>query len=510
MKRVVAYLTMLVMMLSLTSAAVFADDDVIKINGEDYTDTNSMAFIDTRDEADGKSIARFQIAGEPTEDGRWAEYTVDIPEGGVYKIASVNSKLNRDAAWYSDFNIRIDNGEYIKADTLKSEVYNESKALMHYSIGTFELSDGEHKIRFMADTKSAGGAYVFLIDFIELTPVAAEKPDYSVKIEGETPTSIEGTSEGGILAKPSASGGKFLNFSKKDEPDGGAFVVNYNYTISKTGDYNLYYTGANVSSGYVSKAKISFDGSEYIDIDSEKFAFISNSGIEDYDSTIRNYVYTNSIVLDEGEHIVSIKIDNKKEQGSGDPYLYLLDYMEFVPNGAEVEASSKNFGSLNVNKLILSGSLSGYPKNDFSGADVVYTSKTPYIAEVGEDGTVKVHGDGTADFEVVVKTASAEYAANVSVGCYLENIEIKRELRTVNGISITIKSRNENDESIRIIAVLRDENGTALEIENKEVTVASGNSTEDINFKNTLSDNMTVDYFITKIDYLPLSLKHTL
>ena len=110
MKRVVAYLTMLVMMLSLTSAAVFADDDVIKINGEDYTDTNSMAFIDTRDEADGKSIARFQIAGEPTEDGRWAEYTVDIPEGGVYKIASVNSKLNRDAAWYSDFNIRIDNG----------------------------------------------------------------------------------------------------------------------------------------------------------------------------------------------------------------------------------------------------------------------------------------------------------------------------------------------------------------------------------------------------------------
>ena len=180
MKRVVAYLTMLVMMLSLTSAAVFADEDVIKINGEDYTDTNSMAFIDTRDEADGKSVARFQIAGEPTEDGRWAEYTVDIPEGGVYKIASVNSKLNRDAAWYSDFNIRIDNGEYIKADTLKSEVYNGSKALMHYSIGTFELSDGEHKIRFMADTKSAGGAYVFLIDFIELTPVAAEKPDYSV------------------------------------------------------------------------------------------------------------------------------------------------------------------------------------------------------------------------------------------------------------------------------------------------------------------------------------------
>ena len=42
MKRVVAYLTMLVMMLSLTSEAVFADDDVIKINGEDYTDTNSM------------------------------------------------------------------------------------------------------------------------------------------------------------------------------------------------------------------------------------------------------------------------------------------------------------------------------------------------------------------------------------------------------------------------------------------------------------------------------------
>ena len=39
MSRVVAYLTMLVMMLSLTSAAVFADDDVIKINGEDYTDT---------------------------------------------------------------------------------------------------------------------------------------------------------------------------------------------------------------------------------------------------------------------------------------------------------------------------------------------------------------------------------------------------------------------------------------------------------------------------------------
>ena len=81
MKRVVAYLTMLVMMFSLTSAA-FADDDVIKINGEDYTDTKPMAFIDTRDEADGKSIARFQIAGEPTEDGRWAEYTVDL-QGGV-------------------------------------------------------------------------------------------------------------------------------------------------------------------------------------------------------------------------------------------------------------------------------------------------------------------------------------------------------------------------------------------------------------------------------------------
>ena len=80
----------------------------------------------------------------------------------------------------------------------------------------------------------------------------------------------------------------------------------------------------------------------------------------------------------------------------------------------------------------------------------------------------------------------------------------------MNGISITIKSRNENDESIRIIAVLRDENGTALEIKNKEVTVASGNSTEDISFKNNLNDNMTVDYFITKIDYSPLSLKHTL
>lgn len=511
MKRVIAYLTMLVMIFSLASAAVFADDDVIKINGESYTETNlSTIFVDDRDDADEKKVIRLQTAAEPSGEGWWVEYTVDIPEGGAYKITSVNSRLNKDSMWYSDFNIRIDENDYIDVNSLKSEVYNDSKALMSYSVGIFTLQEGEHKIRFMTNTQSAGKAYVFLFDFAELMPVAEEKPDYSVKIEGETPTVIDGADEAGVLAKPSASGGKFLNFSKKDEPKGEAFVLNYNYNIIKDGEYNLYYTGANVGSGYVSKAKISFDGGEYIDVDSENFAFISNSDIEDYTTTIRNYAYISPIELTEGEHIVSIKIDNKKEQGSGDPYLYLLDYMEFVPSGAEISASAKSFGSLNDNSLILSGSISGYPKNDFSAAEVEYISKTPYIAETDSDGKIKVHGDGTAEFEVVVKTAEFEYRASASVDCYICDAEIKREVRNENGISVTIKKRNDNDENIRIIAVLRDESGVALEIENKEITISKGNTIADIAFKNLIAEGMTVDYFMVNNEYTPLSLKHTL
>lgn len=161
-----------------------ADDGVIKIEAEHYTEASNAPEIGQGEFSNGEE-ARWYFT-VPQEDKDYTlGYTFDVPATGKYEVRGV---LNERSAghttdWYVYMN---DSSNAASTYTKLADVTcsTHSNVMKMYSMGKFKLKKGSNTLYVQAnksDLSTVANSMVFLADYFEIIPTASEDEPFKLE-----------------------------------------------------------------------------------------------------------------------------------------------------------------------------------------------------------------------------------------------------------------------------------------------------------------------------------------
>ena len=169
MKKLLAILLSITAAATSLSAYVYAaDNNVIVVEGEEYTSATAGGLgYDT-----GLSNGQFYSVYTTTDDEIIATYEFEVPESGAYKLHAVTTK--RDKGWTSDYIVWVNDAdntakEYKEVSEVSTNSTQTKDAMSKFYLGLFSLKKGVNTICLKVDPNDkANGRYVFYLDCFEL------------------------------------------------------------------------------------------------------------------------------------------------------------------------------------------------------------------------------------------------------------------------------------------------------------------------------------------------------
>lgn len=415
------------------------NEEFIKVNAEDAIGGYAQGIVATEDtNADGGAYyavngAQFNKGEAATADPVYLDFIVNAPHTGEYTLEfagghpraylspmaivingdEVNRIKNYDESKLADGYATNDPNTY--NPDLVGEVLKASDFWKFTSKKTVTLNKGINKVRVQADYPRKNGTkdqHLFYLDYLKFTPVSTGP------VEGES-----GTIVGGKEWEPvsGASGGKFMRFSANASTTP---VASATYTViaPAAGTYDVYFDMA----GYInatddaSYAPIKFkvDENDAVRLNTAGNFITEKGGTADtaleatvtkedsiniddsngnFNGKFARYKLIGGIVLTKGSHTISFIAD--KVLNNTHMY-FALDKFELVPeSGQELQSVSLNIPNQTIAATeTANATISLIDTNNTlmssDNAAVTYTSSTPGVASVSEDGTITAHNPG--------------------------------------------------------------------------------------------------------------------
>ena len=185
-KKISSFLIILGTLLNVFIPVQAAGAGEIVIEAEDYfTAHDAFTEVSEGGFSEGKGISTWFM---PDGSRIIAEYKVDVPSAGNYKITGVGSEIK--VAWTSDWTVAVNDKDNKLSDFKQlasiSDNVSDKALYKEYDIGTAKFQRGENTIYIEAKNtdKQSNGVIVSRVDYIKLTPAPTTFSFDSVEFMG--------------------------------------------------------------------------------------------------------------------------------------------------------------------------------------------------------------------------------------------------------------------------------------------------------------------------------------
>lgn len=322
MRKILCAITAAVMLALAINVNVFAKENAIQVEFEDYLDQNS-GFSQTQT-VDGGAMAgvskissgvyTYTVSFNAENEG---EYTMQLAAAAYAEGLTVN---------YSDVSWSLNGSDAVSLNDAESKTLLDTSGTPQRTLfvptAKVWLEKGENTLVLSGGKRSGKPMVTFYLDYAKF--VSEEEEPEKRRWE------IEEITADGIVSDANTSGGKFQVYKSTDTED---VIQHFEGTIAKSGEYTLSFACGDYSNmPYLSQLYFSVNGGEYIEINDTECSVsqlesLANSGLQGTFGLYK-YSYKGAVNLDAGAFTVDIKAIKRIKNEPGDGVYFSFDYME--------------------------------------------------------------------------------------------------------------------------------------------------------------------------------------